>query len=55
VNHLLVGFGQEICRPIGPKCGGCLCKDICPVGKTFQEKKPRAKKSSKQIELPNDK
>lgn len=50
VNHLLVGFGQEICRPIGPKCGGCLCKELCPIGKTFVEKKkPKAKRSTEKI------
>ncbi|XP_063534216.1 uncharacterized protein LOC134744367 [Cydia strobilella] len=30
VNHLLVGFGQTICLPIGPNCEECLNKDICP-------------------------
>ncbi|CAJ0597138.1 unnamed protein product [Cylicocyclus nassatus] len=30
INPLLVGFGQQICLPIGPKCDICLCKDICP-------------------------
>lgn len=30
VNLLLVGFGQTICKPVGPKCGQCLNKDICP-------------------------
>ncbi|XP_075973862.1 nth-like DNA glycosylase 1 [Anticarsia gemmatalis] len=30
VNHLLVGFGQTICLPIGPMCHECLNKDICP-------------------------
>lgn len=30
VNHLLVGFGQEICLPRFPKCGKCLNKSICP-------------------------
>ncbi len=33
VNHLLVGFGQQICRPVGPHCNECLCKEICPTGK----------------------
>jgi endonuclease III len=32
INVLLVGFGQSICTPIGPKCDGCLNRDICPVG-----------------------
>ncbi|CAK9796781.1 Endonuclease III-like protein 1 [Anthophora quadrimaculata] len=30
VNHLLVGFGQEICLPRFPKCSECLNKDVCP-------------------------
>lgn len=30
VNHLLVGFGQTICLPIGPMCHECLNRDICP-------------------------
>ncbi|XP_078035673.1 nth-like DNA glycosylase 1 [Augochlora pura] len=30
VNHLLVGFGQEICLPRFPKCSECLNKYICP-------------------------
>lgn len=32
VNHLLVGFGQQTCLPIGPKCGQCLNRSLCPVG-----------------------
>ncbi|RKO93485.1 DNA glycosylase, partial [Blyttiomyces helicus] len=30
VNTLLVGFGQTLCRPIGPKCHECPVKDLCP-------------------------
>ncbi|CAI6360324.1 unnamed protein product [Macrosiphum euphorbiae] len=30
VNHMLVGFGQTICRPIGPHCDTCLNKKTCP-------------------------
>ncbi|KAI4501470.1 hypothetical protein M0802_003347 [Mischocyttarus mexicanus] len=33
INHLLVGFGQEICLPRFPKCKDCLNKDICPSAK----------------------
>ena len=37
VNHLLVGFGQEICQPQRPKCSECLNNKICPyVGKKYQ-------------------
>ncbi len=33
INELLVRFGQEICRPVGPKCGECPVCDLCPSGK----------------------
>ncbi|CAF1127130.1 unnamed protein product [Brachionus calyciflorus] len=46
VNHLLVGFGQETCRPVGPKCSTCLCKNICPTGKESISK-PKKSKSVK--------
>nr|CAH7752596.1 unnamed protein product [Callosobruchus chinensis] len=32
VNHLLVGFGQQTCLPVKPKCETCLNKDICNFG-----------------------
>ena len=28
---MLVGFGQTICKPIGPKCWRCGIKDLCPM------------------------
>lgn len=30
INELLVRFGQEICRPVGPKCGRCQLVGLCP-------------------------
>ena len=32
INHLLVGFGQTICLPIGRKCGQCTLgeRGLCP-------------------------
>ncbi|KAJ8683660.1 hypothetical protein QAD02_019452 [Eretmocerus hayati] len=37
VNHLLVGFGQEICQPQRPKCAECLNRTICPsADKNYQ-------------------
>ena len=32
INHLLVGFGQTICLPVGRKCGNCTLsvKGLCP-------------------------
>ena len=31
-NLLMVGFGQQVCLPVGPKCGECLNKALCPYG-----------------------
>ncbi|XP_014668158.1 PREDICTED: endonuclease III-like protein 1 [Priapulus caudatus] len=33
VNLLMVGFGQQTCCPVNPKCATCLNRDICPYGK----------------------
>ncbi len=30
INPLLVGFGQTVCLPVKPRCGGCLLRDSCP-------------------------
>ena len=30
INHIMVVFGQRICRPVGPRCGECLFMDWCP-------------------------
>ncbi len=29
INELLVRFGQDTCRPIGPRCSECPLNDIC--------------------------
>ena len=44
INHLLVGFGQTICLPVGRKCGECTLAEnkLCParvVGKKKEVKK----------------
>jgi endonuclease-3 len=31
VNILLVGFGQQICQPVRPKCESCLNHNVCPA------------------------
>ncbi|XP_043945128.1 endonuclease III-like protein 1 isoform X2 [Protopterus annectens] len=33
INWLLVGFGQQICLPVGPRCIECLNREICPASK----------------------
>lgn len=30
INDILVTWGQNICKPIGPKCDICIIKDLCP-------------------------
>lgn len=44
INHLLVGFGQTICLPVGRKCGECALSGmgLCPsavVGRKILTKK----------------
>jgi adenine-specific DNA glycosylase len=26
----LIGFGQETCTPLRPRCGGCPVRELCP-------------------------
>ncbi|NJD78279.1 MAG: endonuclease III [Candidatus Methanoperedens sp.] len=33
INELLVRFGQNICRPVSPKCRICPIVELCPSGK----------------------
>ena len=35
VNWLLVGFGQQTCLPVYPKCEVCLNKDLCPASREY--------------------
>ncbi|KAG5337609.1 hypothetical protein C0989_009169 [Termitomyces sp. Mn162] len=45
INHMLVGFGQVICTPVGPRCDLCelSTKGLCPsVQKTSKSKTRKA-------------
>nr|XP_056722159.1 endonuclease III-like protein 1 [Euleptes europaea] len=33
INWLLVGFGQQTCLPVNPRCSECLNRDICPASR----------------------
>jgi len=46
INHLLVGFGQTICTPVGRKCGECTLaeKGLCPSAVVAKTVKKRVKK-----------
>ena len=50
INHLLVGFGQTICLPVGRKCGECTLseKGLCPSA--VVERKKVVKKVKKEEE-----
>ncbi|GMS89948.1 hypothetical protein PENTCL1PPCAC_12123, partial [Pristionchus entomophagus] len=39
VNKLLVGFGQQICQPVRPKCSYCLLNTTCPSSSVKEIKK----------------
>lgn len=30
INHIMVGYGQMICRPLKPQCDICLNHNYCP-------------------------
>lgn len=42
VNHLLVGFGQTVCKPVAPKCSSCLNLQLCPYGRKQVNSKKEA-------------
>ncbi|KAF8638912.1 hypothetical protein AX17_001963 [Amanita inopinata Kibby_2008] len=47
INHLLVGFGQTICVPVGPRCDSCLLseKGLCPSAKKNTKSRRRFQSS----------
>jgi endonuclease-3 len=46
INLYLVTWGQNVCRPVYPRCPACAIKDLCPrigvtaVSKTMPESYP---------------
>lgn len=52
INHLLVGFGQTICLPVGRKCGDCdlATEGLCPSAVN----KPPVKKRVKKLEVKDE-
>ena len=52
INHLLVGFGQTICLPVGRKCGDCELSGIglCPSAVKSSPVKKRVKKVEVEVE-----
>ena len=45
VNRLLVRFGQQVCKPIKPRCNICVINDLCPKDFSMElAKKAKRKK-----------
>ncbi|CAG5929067.1 unnamed protein product [Menidia menidia] len=43
INWLLVGFGQQVCLPVGPLCSVCLNQFSCPAAhRCSPAKRPKA-------------
>ena len=41
INLYLVTWGQNICRPVYPRCGGCALREYCPqIGVTKRGRTP---------------
>jgi endonuclease-3 len=47
INDLLVTYGQNLCRPIGPKCGICRICDYCDQVGVEENLKTNSKKTKK--------
>jgi len=41
INLYLVTWGQNVCRPVYPRCPGCAIRDLCPrIGVTVTSRTP---------------
>ncbi|XP_029408213.2 endonuclease III-like protein 1 [Bactrocera dorsalis] len=49
VNHLLVGFGQTVCKALRPQCSECLNREICPSSTYKSTTKKKIKSESANI------
>ncbi|KIJ95139.1 hypothetical protein K443DRAFT_683245 [Laccaria amethystina LaAM-08-1] len=47
INHMLVGFGQVVCLPVGPKCDSCALstKQLCPSARKVGPVKSKKRKA----------
>jgi endonuclease-3 len=50
---MLVGFGQEVCKPVGPRCDLCDlgAAKLCPSRRTVVPPSPRKQKVKVEVEL----
>ena len=54
INTLLVGFGQTICKPVGPLCGQCSARTLCPFGQHPRQKVKRKNKKKQKEDTDED-
>ncbi|KAG2139055.1 DNA glycosylase [Suillus clintonianus] len=56
INHMLVGFGQTICVPVGPKCDSCTLstKGLCPSASTKTPRSPKKRKRQISADLEHE-
>ncbi|XP_045613663.2 uncharacterized protein [Procambarus clarkii] len=40
-NLLMVGFGQQVCLPVSPKCSQCLNTNLCPFARNPVNRSPK--------------
>ncbi|TCD61247.1 DNA N-glycosylase and apurinic/apyrimidinic (AP) lyase [Steccherinum ochraceum] len=53
INHMLVGFGQVVCLPVGPRCGECELSDgRCPSASKTVVKTSTRKVTSRRMAGP---
>ncbi|ORX55197.1 DNA glycosylase [Hesseltinella vesiculosa] len=43
INPILVGYGQSLCLPRGPKCQECPVNDLCPSSTVKKKRAPKIK------------
>lgn len=53
INHMLVGFGQTICLPVGRKCGECVLNErkLCPSAVAGSPRKKKVIKKDVGVKL----
>lgn len=56
INPLLVGFGQVVCVPVGPRCGECVLSErgLCPSAVAGKEKKTKGVKRKLDVKVEVD-
>ncbi|KZV96557.1 DNA glycosylase [Exidia glandulosa HHB12029] len=56
VNHMLVGFGQTICVPVGPKCDQCelSVRKLCPSARVVKVKAKGKGKAKVEIAIEDE-